>query len=56
MPVFDTIKSALLGGEQRTYTYRCRKCDAEFESTEAHMGKATCENCGSNRLVSVPKA
>lgn len=47
--------TALLSKETapQTYMYRCTVCHATFESSEAHMGHVTCEQCGANDVRSV---
>lgn len=47
MGVIDTLRG-IISGDQRTYTYACRDCGHEFESTERKVTNAECPECGSS--------
>lgn len=51
MGLRDALRSLLPGDEPpssaETFRYRCRDCDAEFESPRRHVTDARCPDCGS---------
>lgn len=52
MGILDTVRS-MLGGEDRTFEYRCDRCETRFESSEADMSAVSCPECGSTKIRSV---
>lgn len=52
MGLLDALRSLLPGGEPsptgETFRYRCRDCEAEFESGRRHVTDASCPACGSS--------
>lgn len=44
---------SMLGGEERTFYYRCLACDTEFESTNPVMAEVNCPECRSTRIRSI---
>lgn len=52
MGTLDKVRD-LFDHDDRVFTYRCLSCDHEFESTEAHMGKVDCPECGKSQLRAV---
>lgn len=53
MELVERVKRAVADDTDEQYTYRCGRCESEFESTEAHMGKVECPDCGSHDLRTV---
>lgn len=52
MGLFSGIKS-MLGSEDRTFYYRCLKCDTEFESPNPMMAEVNCPECRASRVRSI---
>lgn len=50
MNLVDALRSLLpeseRAGDRETFAYRCRACDAEFESPRRHVTDAGCPDCG----------
>ena len=56
MGILSQVRQVIGMGEQREYTYLCRVCDRTFESTETHMARVDCPECGGHDVRAVARS
>ena len=55
MSIISQLKEAVgMNDDEHEFVYNCRDCERTFESTESHMAKVACPDCGSHDIREIP--